>query len=253
MTGLTSPDASSVRHELKVLLVDLRDEELHLLASHEPREPRRADMRQRPEPAVHRPADHDDRRVLASTLPELPERPAAGDVEHQVVTDAAPREVLARCSCRSRSAPLSSRLRTLFVLQTAVTSAPKCLASCTANDPTPPDAPLISTFWPGCTLPVVSKRLQRGERGDRDGSSLLERDVRGLRDEPDLAGGGVLRPGACAGTEHLVARLELGDVLADGDDAPGEVGADLRRLRPAQPVAEAREERPHHRVPLRRG
>ncbi len=36
---------------------------------------------------------------------------------------------------------------------TAVTSAPKALASCTANVPTPPDAPVISTCCPGWTCP----------------------------------------------------------------------------------------------------
>jgi hypothetical protein len=34
------------------------------------------------------------------------------------------------------------------VLQTPVTSAPKCLASCSAAVPTPPEAPLISTLSP---------------------------------------------------------------------------------------------------------
>jgi hypothetical protein len=36
----------------------------------------------------------------------------------------------------------------LRVLHTAVTSAPNDLAICTANVPTPPDAPLINTRWP---------------------------------------------------------------------------------------------------------
>ena len=36
-----------------------------------------------------------------------------------------------------------------FVLQTPVTSAPNALAICTANVPTPPEAPWINTFWAG--------------------------------------------------------------------------------------------------------
>src|SRR6266702_3615522 len=40
------------------------------------------------------------------------------------------------------------------VLQTPVTSAPIDLAICTANVPTPPDAPLIKTFCPGWTFPL---------------------------------------------------------------------------------------------------
>ena len=43
------------------------------------------------------------------------------------------------------------------MLQTAVTSAPSHLAIWTANVPTPPDAPWISTCWPGCTL-ALSRR-----------------------------------------------------------------------------------------------
>ena len=37
------------------------------------------------------------------------------------------------------------------MLHTPVTSAPRAFAICTANVPTPPDAPFTSTFWPGLT------------------------------------------------------------------------------------------------------
>ena len=37
--------------------------------------------------------------------------------------------------------------------QTAVTSAPYDVASCTAYEPTPPEAPITSTRWPACTRP----------------------------------------------------------------------------------------------------
>src|SRR5215208_1847712 len=52
------------------------------------------------------------------------------------------------------SAPSERTRSTLRVLHTPVTSAPKCLAICTANVPTPPDAPLISTFCPGWICPL---------------------------------------------------------------------------------------------------
>ncbi len=39
------------------------------------------------------------------------------------------------------------------MLVTPVTSAPRALAIWTANEPTPPDAPLMRTLWPGWTLP----------------------------------------------------------------------------------------------------
>ena len=40
---------------------------------------------------------------------------------------------------------------------TPVTSAPSAFAICTANEPTPPDAPVTSTVWPGCTF-AISRR-----------------------------------------------------------------------------------------------
>jgi hypothetical protein len=49
----------------------------------------------------------------------------------------------------TRSAPKECTMPIFFVLQTPVTSAPNGLAICTANVPTPPPAPLISTLCPG--------------------------------------------------------------------------------------------------------
>src|SRR5260221_269051 len=43
------------------------------------------------------------------------------------------------------------------VLHTAVTSASKCLASCTAAVPTPPEAPLTSTFSPLLSFALLKK------------------------------------------------------------------------------------------------
>ncbi len=40
------------------------------------------------------------------------------------------------------------------MLLTPVTSAPIDFAICTAKVPTPPEAPLISTFCPGCNAPA---------------------------------------------------------------------------------------------------
>jgi hypothetical protein len=44
-------------------------------------------------------------------------------------------------------------MSTFLVLHTPVTSAPKDLAICTANVPTPPDAPMIRTLCPGSIRP----------------------------------------------------------------------------------------------------
>src|SRR5919205_506010 len=46
------------------------------------------------------------------------------------------------------SAPIDRTRSTFVVPATPVTSAPSAWASCTANVPTPPDAPMISTCWP---------------------------------------------------------------------------------------------------------
>src|SRR5712692_3914130 len=54
----------------------------------------------------------------------------------------------------TRSAPMERTKSTFPVLHTPVTSAPKDLAICTANVPTPPPAPLIRTFCPGRIFPL---------------------------------------------------------------------------------------------------
>src|SRR2546426_2504210 len=52
------------------------------------------------------------------------------------------------------SAPIDRTRSAFVVLHTPVTSAPNALAICTANEPTPPAAPMISTFCPGRTSPL---------------------------------------------------------------------------------------------------
>src|SRR2546422_163696 len=51
-------------------------------------------------------------------------------------------------------APMDRTISTFLVLHTPVTSAPNDLAICTANVPTPPDAPLIRTFCPDRICPL---------------------------------------------------------------------------------------------------
>ena len=51
------------------------------------------------------------------------------------------------------SAPIERTMSKFLVLHTPVTSAPNDLAICTANVPTPPDAPLIKTFCPAESVP----------------------------------------------------------------------------------------------------
>ena len=85
--------------------------------------------------------------------------------------------------------------------------------------------------------------LQRGTSGDGDGRGLLEGQVRRLGCELARLDAGVLGEGAVAGAVDLVARLELGHVLADGLDRSGEGPARVGGLGRAD--AEAREA---HRV-----
>src|SRR6266536_2247797 len=51
------------------------------------------------------------------------------------------------------SAPIDRTRSTFRVLQTPVTSVPNARAICTANVPTPPEAPLMRTFCPGWIRP----------------------------------------------------------------------------------------------------
>src|SRR5215211_6114064 len=52
------------------------------------------------------------------------------------------------------SAPIERTISTLLVLHTPVTWAPNALANWTAKLPTPPEAPMTTTCWPGWTPPV---------------------------------------------------------------------------------------------------
>src|SRR5437867_1398932 len=72
------------------------------------------------------------------------------------------------------SAPSELIKSNLPVLSTPVTSAPYNLASCTANVPAPPPAPLIKTICPGLTCPLSRTPLQGDHCRLRDGRCFLE-------------------------------------------------------------------------------
>jgi hypothetical protein len=122
------------------------------------------------------------------------------------------------------SAPRERTMSTFVVLHTAATSAPNALASCTAKVATPPEAPMINTFWPGSTCPW-SRPLQGGQAGDGDHGRLFEGEVRRPGRQLVLAGAGVLGEGALADAEHLIAGLELSHVVADRLHDPGHIHA----------------------------
>ena len=150
------------------------------------------------------------------------------------------------------SAP-TERTRSIFaVLHTPVTSAPNDLAICTANSPTPPEAPMIRTCCPGCDPAGVAKRLEGGAGGGGYGCRLLEGEVRRLERERVFSGGCVLGKGAVAGAEDLVAGLEPRHVLADRLDGAGDIHAPNTSLGCAEPEAhDAHQVRlPGHHVPV---
>jgi hypothetical protein len=98
---------------------------------------------------------------------------------------------------------------------------------------------------------VVANSLQGGEGRDGAGGRLLEAEVLRLGCELVLLGAGVLGEGALADSEHLVARLERGHVLADRLDAPGDLPSSYADLGCAQRVASEayRVGQPGHEMP----
>src|SRR4030065_379787 len=105
-------------------------------------------------------------------------------------------------------------MSTFLVLHTPVTSAPSAFAICTANVPTPPDAPLIRTFCTGRTCPLSRRPWRAVTAGPGAAAAPSHRHVRRLRDDR-LADAHVLRERAVPRAEHRVPRPDVRDVLAD--------------------------------------
>src|SRR5579859_7559522 len=126
---------------------------------------------------------------------------------------------------------------TLAGLHTPVTSAPYALAIWTANVPTPPDAPMISTFCPACTC-ARSRTAWSAARAETGTAAAWSKER--------FAGLGASRPArvraysakaAVAGAEDLIARLELRHVLAGGVHHSGHAPARIEVLGLAEPEA----------------
>ena len=135
----------------------------------------------------------------------------------------------------TRSAPRSRTSSTLAPLDTPATSAPNAFAICTAYVPTPPDAPMISTFWPGATFPWSRTAWSAVEPEMASTAACSKPRFAGRGASLPSASAGVLGEGALADAEHLVARPEPGHVRADRLDDPGQVHArdgDLGRAHP---------------------
>src|SRR3954454_3719896 len=123
------------------------------------------------------------------------------------------------------SAPSERTRSTLLVLHTPVTSAPSALAICTANVPTPPEAPTISTLCPGCTRPrsrrpcrAVTAEMEaavacskvRVNGGEGAGARRLEGEVGRLGGQLIRGYGRVFGERGVARAVHRVARREAG-------------------------------------------
>jgi len=102
----------------------------------------------------------------------------------------------------------------------------------------------------GLKLPVVAQSLQRRERRHGDGCCLLEGQVRRLpRDR--LLHADVFGERSVRHTEGVFTRPNALDVLADRFHRAGEIAADRRRLRPAEPRDRARDpRRTRHVIPI---
>ena len=214
---------------------------------------RPAEVRQRPEPAArHGRADHHDRRLRCEDAAQRAERAAAGDVDQQVVPLAEPREVLSPCSRRPGRRRASATSSTLAVLHTAVTSAPSAWASCTAKVPTPPEAPLISTFCPRSTCRC--RAAPGGRSARRSARRPLPRTrARRLARELRARARRVLRPGAEPRAEHLVARRATRRrPLADGATTRPARSVPVAGSSVAQAVPEPAEHEPGDAVPVGR-
>src|SRR5436305_13858098 len=114
------------------------------------------------------------------------------------------------------SAPTDRTRSTLRVLHTPVTLAPKALAICTANVPTPPDAPVTSTVCPGCTLAISRSacRAVKADTGIAAACSMLR--LTGFGAKIVRWGAGVLGQGSgAAPAEHRITWLQSLHAPAD--------------------------------------
>ena len=129
------------------------------------------------------------------------------------------------------------------MLHTAVTWAPKCLASCTAGRPDGAGG-AVDEHAPPLERAGLPQARQRERRTVADRRSLFEAHAgRLVRQRAALPDAGELRVRARAlDAEDLVADLELGHGRTDRLDLSGELAAEDRPLRPHETGDEAADE-----------
>ena len=141
------------------------------------------------------------------------------------------------------SAPSEVTSSTPWLLHTPVTSAPSALAICTANVPTPPPAPLISTVIPGWTFPFGSAcNAVTPACGAAAACSKVRFAGFGtirVSGATTYSGCSALPAMSCAtSSARSLADSKAGHAAADRLNAPGEVPAWDRPPRPENPGGE---------------
>src|SRR6266852_5265993 len=127
------------------------------------------------------------------------------------------------------SAPIDRAVSTFLVLHTAVTSAPNALAICTANVPTPPDAPSTRTLWPGWIRPLsrrpcsaVLAAIGTAAASSNDRLAGFGPNFSSIAHTYSAILGKPLPFETCY-PEHLVAWLKLPYVSANRFHSPGDI------------------------------
>ena len=147
-------------------------------------------------------------------------RVVADVVEDEVVALRCPSEILPGVVDDVVGAERAGPSATFFVLDTPVTSAPRALAICTANVPTPPDAPLISTFCPGWTLPSSRRSCRAVEADTPTAAACSNVRLVGFGQKVILGPDRVLGERAGAPAEDLVAGSQPATSLPTASTVP---------------------------------
>ena len=113
------------------------------------------------------------------------------------------------------SAPSERTKSTFAELQTPVTLAPDALAICTAKEPTPPAAPMISTRCSG-RIPPISRNPCRAVTAEvGTAAALHEIDIRRLDRDLVFPSARELGKSAAADAEHLITATESSNMASN--------------------------------------
>ncbi len=128
------------------------------------------------------------------------------------------------------------------MLQTPVTSAPSDFAIWTAKVPTPPEAPLIKTFWPGCNFPVSRKPCNAVTPAICTAPACSKVMLAGFGARPRSVTQMYSAKAPVFAAKNFVAHFDLRHIFADRLDRAGEIDAQPQRLRFPQSLTETHDE-----------